>query len=360
MRRLVLRFSLFIPLLALSAPSVFAQSAATLDSAVKETLGADFSGVVLLRAPGTAPVVRAYGLAKADSAAPNLPATRFQVGSISKWITSVTVLRLVDQGKLSLDTPIRAYLPTMPAAVADRVTLRHLLSNTSGIPNGVVQELRKDPALATLQLTMLQASLRFASGALAFAPGSRFDYSPTNWVVTAAVIESVTGKPYAQVVDELVLRPAGLKSTGVPDGQFDTVAGGALAYGAGDSPRKVKMSVTPNFVAASGTFFSTAEDLAALAHTVYETALLSPAARTQLSTILVADESYALGGRVRMIDIGKHQLQVASEAGVLGGFKSLLLHVPGEGKTVVILNNTDMQQSDQARAGEALLRTLYR
>ncbi len=358
MRRLVLRFSLLLPLLALSAPSIFAQTASTLDSAVKESLGADFNGVVLVRSPGAAPMVRAYGMADFDTARPNLVSTRFQIGSITKWLSSVAVLRLVDQGKLSLDTPIRAYLPQMPAHSGDSVTLRHLLSNTSGIPNGVVQEFRKDPSIAALKLTKLEATLRFASAAPAFTPGSRFDYSPTNWVVVAAVLESVTGKPFAAVLDEQLLRHAGVKATGVPDRQFETLPGGALAYASG-ADRKPKMSPTVDFVAASGTVFSTAEDLASLAHTVYETALLSAESRAQLSGIL-ADDNYALGGRVRVMELAGRKMQVASHAGVTGGFKSLLLHVPGEGKTVVILNNTDMQQSDQARAGEALLRTLYR
>ncbi|MFC0135351.1 serine hydrolase [Massilia eurypsychrophila] len=358
MRRLVLRFSLSLPLLALSAPFVFAQSAATLDNAVKDALGADFNGVVLVRAPGAAPQMRAYGFADFDKATPNLAATRFQIGSITKWLTSVAVLRLVDQAKLSIDTPVGAYLPQMPAPAAGTVTLRHLLSNTSGIPNGVVQEFRKDPSIAVLKLTKLEATLRFASGAPAFAPGSRFDYSPTNWVVVAAVLESVTGKPFALVLDEQVLRPAGVKATGVPDRPFETLPGGALAYASG-ADHKPKMSPTVDFVAASGTVFSTAEDLAALAHAVYETALLSPQSRLQLSGILT-DENYALGGRVRTMEFAGRSVQVASQAGVTGGFKSLLLHVPGEDKTVIILNNTDMQQSDQARAGEALLRTLYR
>ncbi|MES2760251.1 MAG: serine hydrolase domain-containing protein [Pseudomonadota bacterium] len=360
MRRTFIRVS-FAFLFSLLAPAASAQTAPApaFDAAVKEALGADFNGIVLVRASAAAaPAIGAYGFANFDSAAPNLASTRFQIGSISKWVTSVAVLRLVDQRLLSLDAPIRAYLPRMPAAVADSVTLRHLLSNTSGIPNGVVQEFRKDPSVAALQLTMLDASLRFAGGAPAFAPGSRFDYSPTNWVVVAAIVESVTGKPFAQVLDEQVLRPAGLKSTGVPERQFDAVPGAAFAYSG--APRKLKMSPSPRFIAASGTLFSTADDLAMLAETVYETALLSPASRAELSRIVVADENYALGGRMRTVDVGGRKLQVASHAGVLGGFKSLLLHVAGEGKTVVILNNTDMQQSDQARAGETLLRALYR
>ncbi len=92
-------------------------------TAVSQHLGADFSGVVLTRARlGDAPQIRAYGKANMDTGRAMQPDSPFQIGSISKWITALAVLRLMDQGKLALDVPISVYLPEMPAHSAGTVT----------------------------------------------------------------------------------------------------------------------------------------------------------------------------------------------------------------------------------------------
>ncbi|MGZ8301726.1 MAG: serine hydrolase domain-containing protein [Telluria sp.] len=322
-------------------------------------LGPNFSGVVMLRGgPTNAATTRAYGMRNVAKRLPTEIGTPFQVGSISKWITAVAVLRLVDQEKLDLDEPIRAYLPELPEHTADVVTLRHLLSNTSGIPNGVMQEFKKDKSVAALKLTHLDASLRFAGGEPLFPPGDGWEYSPTGWVVVAAIIEKVTGGSYAQAIERLVLHPAGARSTAVPAVPYEQIPGTGLAYGA-TLPRETKMSPHVLFVAASGTIYSTAADLARIAETVYETELLSEESREELSDIVVPEQDYALGGRVKTLELGGTQRTVAWLTGATGGFKSLMAYVPDEARSVIILNNTDMPQLEQAAAAEALLRSLY-
>lgn len=92
---------------------------------------------------------------------------------------------------------------------------------------------------------------------------------------------------------------------------------------------------------------------------MYETPLLSTAARTELSRIVVPAQQYALGGRVKQLELGGRTRTIAWETGSTGGYKSLLAYVPGEGKTVVILNNTSRDQDALTAAGEALLKALY-
>lgn len=328
------------------------------DAIVARHLGASFNGVILTRASGTSPAsVRPYGMARAEPAQATRADHFYQIGSVSKWISAVAVMRLVDQGKLRLDVPVGQYLPELPAATGTTVTLRHLLSNTAGIPNGVQQAFKVDPGIAELSLDHRQASLRFASEAPVFAPGSAWSYSPTTWIVVAAVIEQATGLPYARAVEQLVLTPAQLHATAVPLTPFRDMPGAALAY-RNRLPRELAMTPHIRFVAASGTLYSTAADLAQLAHTVYETSLLSAGAKAELSRIVVPEEEYALGGRVRQLSVNGRVRTVAWQTGATGGFKTLLAYVPGSGQTVVILNNTDLPQGDLARAAEALLSAL--
>ena len=329
-----------------------------LDAAVTQHLGPAFNGVILTRASAAdKPEIRAYGLANMETGRAMDPDAPFQIGSISKWITAVAVLRLVDQGKLALDVPIGTYLPELPAHSASTVTLRHLLSNSAGIPDGVMQEFKKDKSIADLRLTHLAASLRFASAAPAFPPGSSWSYAPTTWVVVAAIVERVTGEPFHLALERLVLRPAKALATAVPLTPFKDLPNATMAYRPGP-PWKLHMSPHVVFVAASGTLHSTAADLARLAEQVYETTLLSGAMRAELSRIMVPAQRYALGGRVKTIELGGSMQTLAWQTGATGAFKSLLAYAPGKGTTIVILNNTDMDQSVLDQAAEALLRAL--
>jgi len=311
----------------------------------------DYSGVIGVREDaGTRLVTRASGLALREQAQANNKDTRFMIGSVTKWISAVTVLRLVDMGKLDLDAPIARHLPQLPPANG-AVTLRQLLSNRSAIPNGLQDALRKDPSMRNLEIGPIAAALRFGAGPLNATPGQKWDYSVTNWLLVAAVVERANNKPFTETVEELVLAPAKVANTGFADVDYEDAVGMAVAYGTSGTR---KTPPAPPMVAASGTLYSTAADLVAIADAVYRTQLLSERARKELMTIHVASEDYALGGRVRTINAKSGARTLAWESGASGGYKTLLTYDPRDGRAVVLLNNTDMQQSEQAKIAVAL------
>jgi CubicO group peptidase (beta-lactamase class C family) len=305
-------------------------------------------------------VVRAYGQANIGAQQATTVTTSYQIGSISKWLTAVAVLRLVDQRKLSLDAPVRTYLPQLPAHTG-AISLRQLLSNSAGIPNGVVEASKKDNTILALPLTHAEAVQRFATGKLLFEPGAGWEYSPTTWVVVAAIVERATGQPYATAIDELVLKPANATGTAVPLRRFDSMPGAALAYknSAGTGPRELNQPPHVSYVAASGTIYSHAADLARLAHTIFDTELLSPRGRADLVRVMVPSQNYALGGRVKQLPLGGRERSVAWETGAIAGYKTLLAYVPGDGNTLVILNNTGIDQAVLDTAAQAMLKALY-
>jgi len=316
---------------------------------------ADYSGVVAVRADArSALVTRAGGLALREQPQPNTKDTRFMIGSATKWISAVTVLRLADMGKLDLDAPIARHLPELPAANG-AVTLRALLSNRSGIPNGLSEALRKDASVGALEIGPVEGALRFGAGTPNARPGEKWDYSVTNWLLVGAVVERANKKPFTETVEELVLAPAGVSNTGFAETGYEDAVGMAVAYAASGAR---KVSPAPPMVAASGTLYSTVRDLVTLADTVYATQLLSDKARKELSTIQVASEDYALGGRVRTIATRQGPRTLAWESGATGGYKTLLAYDPRDGRAVVLLNNTDMQQSEQAKIAIALFDAL--
>ncbi|QJD99363.1 beta-lactamase family protein [Massilia forsythiae] len=329
---------------------------AAVDNAVNASLidrhvPKDYSGVIAVRPNAHAALVtQARGLAMREQVRANTADTRFLVGSATKWVTAVAVLRLADMGKLDLDAPIAHHLPELPPQNG-AVTLRQLLSNRSGIPNGLANALRKDPSIRNLDLGPVAGALRFGAGALDARPGTKWDYSVTNWLLVAAIVERANAKPFTETVEQLVLAPARVRDTGFADSGYDDAVGMAVAY---DVAGGRKTPPAPPMVAASGTLYSTVRDLVAIADTVYSTTLLSAKARRELMTIQVASEDYALGGRVKTITTKEGRRTLAWESGVIGGYKTLLAYDPNDGRVVVLLNNTDMQQSEQAGVAIAL------
>ena len=114
----------------------------------------------------------------------------------------------------------------------------------------------------------------------------------------------------------------------------------------------------PDFVASVGGFYATAPDLLRLLHGVFEGDVLSPASRERLLTVVVPEENYAYGGRVRTLTLGGKPQRVSWNNCSNGPFKSLTVHTE-DGRSVVLLNNTQMDQERLGELGESLLRTLY-
>lgn len=301
-----------------------------------------FHGVVMIGRKGKASYVRAFGMADIEAQRPTTRETVYCVASISKWLTTIAVLRLVEQGKLSLDAPISTWLPDQRPDTGKTVTLTHLLSNTSGIPNGFMPALKADPELLKKNLSTAASVKAFAQGDPLFLPGTKFDYHPVNWFVVSAIVEAATGKPFLKVVDELTLTPLKMAHTRAGVGvDADPVV--AVSYYAGP-PLARRENPRMDVMAASGGYFSTVDDLLVAAHVVFDTPFLSDASRKALTTILVPEQDYALGGRVRTLTIDGQSKPAAWETGRTAGYRSVLGHRLDTGDTVVILNNTDLSQ----------------
>lgn len=301
---------------------------------------AGFSGAVLFARGGRTEVVQTFGYADWSARTPVTRATRFAFGSGSKWLTSVAVLKLVEAGRLGLDRPVTAYLPDFRRDTGERVTVRHLLSNTSGVPDLLARAMRDEPGLRTARYGAAAVVALFAGGDLAFQPGDKFDYAALNWVVVNAIVERVTGEPFPNAMRNLVFKPLGLGTLALASDGWAAVPGMARAY-ASVSPPVAKMAPVPAFVAASGNFVGTAHDAMRAAHGVFATGFLRPASRAALTEIRWPAEGYALGGRVRAIG-GERW---AWETGKVQGYRALIAQNLARDETIVVFNNTDTDQS---------------
>lgn len=301
-----------------------------------------FYGVVVLAKRGKAVYTRTVGMANIEESRPVRLETPFAVASISKWLTTATVLRLVEMGQLRLDAPLASYLPTFNPDTGAKVTLRHLLSNSSGIPNLFASVVKADRAILSRDMSTAQAVAMFCQGALAFAPGSKFDYALTNWIIVVAIIEAVAGRPFQDVMRTLTLDPLRLAATRA-DAAYADAPATAIAY-ATVAPPVRRTDARPAYLAAAGGYYSTADDLARAAQAIFNGNFLTPASLAQLIHIEVESDAYALGGRVKTLQVAGQQHRFAWDTGRTTGFRSVLGHRLDGEDTVVILNNTDLSQ----------------
>ena len=311
-----------------------------------------FHGVIHLVRNRRVVLSEAFGMADVEAGRRTTVETLYPLASISKWFVSIAVLRLVEQDKLSLDGSIADYLAGYRADTGAKVKLKHLLSNCSGIPNGFSPQVKADPAIWTKAYTTGEAIKAFCSGDLAFEPGSRFSYDLTNWILVKGIVEQVTGHEFAQVIDGLVLTPLGLKQV-LPRYTDEARAQVAIGYATIDPPVR-KMNPQLVYTLASGGYCGTATELVRAAEGVYGGSLLSAASREALSTILVPTESYALGGRVKTVQVDGTAQAFAWETGRTDGYRSLLAHRLDGQSTLVLLNNTDLSQKTIDLFAEAI------
>ena len=311
-----------------------------------------FHGVIHLLRNRRVVLSEAFGMADVEAGRRATIDTLYPLASISKWFVSVAVLRLIEQGKLALDGSIADYLADYRADTGAKVKLKHLLSNSSGIPNGFTPQAKADPAIWTRAYSTDEAIKAFCSGDLAFEPGSWFSYDLTNWILVKGIVEHVTGKEFAQAVDALVLTPLGLTHV-LPRYTDEARTQVAAGYATVDPPVR-KMNPQVVYMLASGGYCGTAGDLVRAAEGVYGGSFLSASSREALSTILVPEESYALGGRVRTVQIDGAAHRFAWETGRTDGYRSLLAHRLDGQSTLVLLNNTDLSQKTIDLFGEAV------
>lgn len=331
----------------------FAQGA---DPADQWKVPVGFNGVMLVATDRqSAAHIRSTGFADVESGRPFDERTQSQIGSASKFLTAVVALRLVEQGKLALDEPIGRWLPFLPEATARQVTLRHLLSNTSGIPNGVMDSYRKDAAFTMRDIPAREAAELWGQGDLKFTPGTDWDYSLTNWVLVRAILEQATGRDFPTVLREELVAPLGLADTGIPGPEYPQGDAAALAY-ASLEPVKTRTNRIPPYAAASGTIYSSASDLRKIMNAVFDDGYLSAASRRELTKVHFDREGYALGGRV--IDLPGAPLKLLWEPGETSSYRALVAYEPQSGACVVLLNNTGMDPQALADAAKAMLRAM--
>jgi CubicO group peptidase (beta-lactamase class C family) len=189
------------------------QIAGELDGFLKKLTGADnFSGAVLLAKDNKVFFEKAYGQAHKDFRAPNDVRTKFNLGSMNKMFTAVSIAQLVEAGKLSFEDPLGKFLPDFPdKAAAEKIKIKHLLTHTSGL-GSYFNERFFNASRANYRT--VDDYLELAKGdKSAFEPGTKWQYSNTGFLLLGKIIEKVSGRNYFDYVRENIYKKAGMTET---------------------------------------------------------------------------------------------------------------------------------------------------
>ncbi len=225
------------------------------------------------------------GSARLDRRVPVPRDGRVRAGSNTKTFTAVVVLQLVAEGKVELDAPIEKYLPGLVRGEGidgHAITVRQLLQHTSGLPNYTAYlgvENFEDVQHKFFQPhDLLAAALAHPAE---FAPGTKWEYSNTNYLLAGLLIEHVTGRPVQEQITERVIRKAGLRDTYWPQPGDQTIQGPhphgyALANSTGTKVVDAT-EMDPSWGGAAGQLISTPSDLAKVDRALLEGRLLPPA-----------------------------------------------------------------------------------
>lgn len=172
-----------------------------------------FDGSVLVAENGNIVYEEAFGMANREWDIPNTTDTKFMLGSVSKSITAMLMLIQVQKGLINLDSAITDYIPEFSKKNGTRITIRQLLSHTSGMPN---YDIIKDffPKISRQFYTREEYIKLFMDSALLFAPGSNYYYSSWGYFTLGYIMEKVTGKSYAQLMQEDIFEKLDMKGSG--------------------------------------------------------------------------------------------------------------------------------------------------
>jgi D-alanyl-D-alanine carboxypeptidase len=315
-------------------------------------------GVVGLVRTGGRTWQGASGLGDLGAERPARAGDRFRVGSVTKSFVATLVLQLVGEGRLRLDDTLERRLPGLVPG-GEQITVRELLNHTSGLYD-YSDDLPEPPRRFRPQELVAIA----AGHKPLFAPGTRFSYSNTNYILAGLVVERVTGWRLTDQLEQRILKPLGLDDTELPTTQ--RALGGPHARGyappdkdwqVGDDPARL-VDVTEmdtSWAWAAGAMVSTTADLARFYQALLGGQLLPPELLTQMRTTVDASPlghgtRYGLGLEVLRLGCG---VELWGHGGSLEGYRTTAFSTPDAGRQLVMATNLNPEPAPGAATAAA-------
>jgi D-alanyl-D-alanine carboxypeptidase len=335
----VIAFLLSVCSVGQSNPQLPAPVRDNIDKAARDVLartGVPSASIAIVR-NNQISYLQAYGDARVQPRTAATPDMRYAIGSISKQFTATAILMLAEQGKLSLDDPVGRFLPDLTRA--NEVTIRQLLSHTSGYQDYWPQDYA--PPFMLHDVTARDILERWARKPLDFDPGTKWQYSNTNFVIAGLVAEKASGVPLLQFLSDRIFTPLGMKSVMNIDQNrlTETDATGYFRYALG--PLRPAPKEGKGWLFAAGELAMPPQDLARWNIGMIEQRLLKPESYREMQTEvrLKNGEGTEYGLGVDLGNINGHR--TVAHSGEVSGFTAQNIVFPDDKAAITVLTNED-------------------
>lgn len=348
---LIMVFSLGITL---HAQNTADNSAKYIDSIMNSNYKTGAPGAVVLAAQnGEIILEKAYGLANVELNTPNRTQNVFAIGSISKQFAAVAMLKLVQEGKLSLTDKLSKYFPEYALGKKD-ITIGNILSHTSGIIS--YTEKQGFDSILVNSVSHKEMIKYFANDSLIFEPGSDWSYSNSGYAVTAVIIEKITGKPYETYIEENIFTPLHMTNTHFLS-TSEVIPGMVNGYNASNDSIFTKAGYfSPSWILGAGDIVSNVEDMYKWYRSLRENKIISKDLTEKawtsfiLSNGLKANYGYGFA-------VGEYKgNRIVSHGGAISGFLSDEAFIPEKDIYIVVLSNQASAKNPSEVTRAAVLR----
>jgi len=299
---------------------------------------------------GKPSLAKGYGMADLEHDVRITPDTIFEAGSVSKQFTAAAVLLLAREGKLSLDDPVKKYIPELPEYPASGVvTIRHMLNHTSGLRDwGSVAAISGWPRTSRVHTHAHVLEIVNHQHALNFPPGTRWSYSNTGFNLAAIIVQRVSGMPFPRFTKERIFQPVGMTQTSWRDDYTRVVKGRAVAYRTG--PEGFQADMPFENVYGNGGLLTTVGDLLKWNENFTEHKVGDAAFAAEQQTSGTFNDGrphgYGLG-----LFLGTYKgLNEVDHSGSTAGYSAFLTRFPDQRLSVAVLCNVATNATQLAHA----------
>lgn len=300
-----------------------------------------FIGNVLISQNDKIIYKKSFGDATIENHKRNTEKSVFSIASVTKPLTAVGIMKLVEDGKLTLETPLNTFFPNFIPNFSKKITIRHLLNHSSGMQANIgrIDDEGNGLMPGESPITLNELFDKFKNSKLKYEPGKGYEYNNFGYTLLAYIIEDITKLSYADYMDQAVFKPAKMKNTTANN--FKSIRKKALPHtGLGMNEfKKLNDPLLFSWLIGAGNIQSTTGDLYKFMEALENGKLLKPASVEKLYSYTqsrgVNNSEYGLGWRIE----SKGGEKWMNHTGLLPGFTSLIGSLPKRNIKIIILSN---------------------
>lgn len=330
---------ILITVLSLHSQSIsYAQNLeSNIDSLLQEKYPSNAPGATfLISKKGNIIYKKAFGLSNLELNVPMQTENVFEIGSMTKQFTAISILMLVEKGKLNLDDDITKYIPDYPTK-GHKITVHHLLTHTSGIKDFTRIKGLND--ISKKDLTPIELINFFKNESMGFVPGEQFKYNNSGYIILGYIIETITGQSYADFVEEQIFKKLGMTTSQYASHNkvIQNRASGYQNKKGYVNSREISFTLPY----ASGSLMSTVDDMFKWQEAIKNNLLISKEMTQKAFTSYALNDgesiNYGYGWHIKTIN----NIRSFEHGGSIFGFKSMGVYLPESDIYVIGLNNCD-------------------